>query len=815
MLDQTGNNKIMIRKNIQKRIGDIVLIVLLLILFSGTILNANADVSTKNVKHPRLFFKSNELSQLALLRNTTHKAEWKSLLNICESLERKDPILKPKSKLVFAFPEKLAAVALVQLLDPSQAYQKTFEKHFWTIMNWKEWDEWIDGKGKGPANDLGVAQALIALTACYDWQYQNMTDEQRVFVSQKLIRIAHHFYKDYSRFHTKSFAIMNCNHGTNVYAALSAVLYGADQISDDYKKEWTECLDHKYETLTSQMNSNMSDGFSDEGATYFMFQLKTYMQWFELRRNGLNLAYGKPYEDLDWFKNASAYCLYSILPGGHDNFGGLARYADANPKFWGNPYSSFPALAKNLQDPLAQWLATDLDLKEVELWRAEKKNEKDDNQNSNFDVWRYLGKDGDLASVDLNRLPNYRFFEDAGMFVWRSSWENDASYFTIKSGQHYQGHAQPDDGQFMLHRAGVPYIIDMGYSNPKYTHEHNVLLVNGKGQVGDGDVWCKFGEYPDNKEIWGKTDVILSTGKQAGSDYFNLICDPSNMYPVKELKKWNREVIGWNGMFLMRDVMDANEEVDFELLLHAYTSRKGKKDAYEYGKDRNVNPFTSSIDKQWTIDPRKGKAPLLLIKDLSDSNWNSEVDEAWFYDNYMRKKDGKGYVQLGSVLKRKQKATKANSLLFFAFEDEMKGMSVTKLKKGEGIQIHEDGRLIKELAWNNSSKLSRLIFEGEMAGMAFYGSKATSWFGRDITLLKNKKIVKILADKPVSVHAVRLENQLNLNFSTKEKTHVRIPLSAKPKSIKLNGESIDLVYRNGKLVFDLKGDSKDKMQLTL
>ena len=759
--------------------------------------------STTNSQHPRLFFQKKELSTMAKQRQTTHKEEWNSLLSMCAKLQKMEPIAKPKSKLVFAFPEKLAAVALVQSLDPTQPYQKTFEKHFWEIMNWKEWDLWIQGKGKGPANDLGIAQALIALTACYDWQYANFDSREREFINNKLITIANHFFKDYSRFRTKSLAIMNCNHGTNVYAALSAVLYGTDNIPSSIKKEWTKSLDHKYNTLTREMNTNMSDGYSDEGATYFMFQLKTYMQWMEARRNGLALAYGKPYQNLRWFKNASAYCLYSILPGGTDNFGGLARYGDANPKFWGNPYSVFPALAKNLKDPIAQWLSQDLDIKEVELWRSEKKEMKDQNQKSNFDVWRYIWKGEPLSALDITTLPNWHFFEDAGMFVWRSSWKNDATYFTIKSGQHYQGHGHPDDGQFMLHRAGIPYIIDMGYSNPKYTNEHNVLLINGKGQVGDGDVWCDFGEYPKNRAIWGKTEMIVNTGNQKDSDYFNLICDPTNMYPVKELKSWKREIIGWNGLFLLRDKIDASEKVNMELLIHSYASRKGKKDAYEYSKDRKVNPFTSTgqeknRDKQWIIDPRNGKAPLLLVKDLSSSKWNSKIDEAWFYDNYLRKKDGSGHVQLGSVLKRNQMAQNSTSLLFLGFQDKLKGMTISRLKKGDGVQIlDKDGKVIKEVAWKGKYKTQRLQFKGEMAGIEYSSSNVKSWFGRQITQLKDKNATIFSANKEVSVHASVEQNHVSMHFSLKQDTHLQISASTRPKTIICNGRNLKFTYRDG------------------
>lgn len=800
------------KKRLKIRFGDLVLVVFALLIFAGTIRNSQA----KNVKsHPRVFFQKDEVKQFAAMRLTTHKNEWESLLLICEKLHKMEPLEHPKSKLVFSFPEKLAAVALVQLLDPKQKYQETFEKHFWTILKWKEWDKWIEGKGKGPGGDLGIAQAIIALTASYDWQYQNFTKKECEYINQRLIRIAHHFYEDYSRFHTNSFAIMNCNHGTNVYAALSAVLYGVDDVPKEYQKEWTDCLEHKYETLTSQMNTLMSDGFSDEGATYFMFQLKTYVQWMELRRNALEKGYGEPYQSLDWFKNASTYCMYSILPGGKDNFGGLARYADANPKFWGNPYSVFPALAKNLKDPIAQWLSSKLELKEVELWRAEKKTEKDQDQKSNFDVWRYIWRDASVPVVDLNTLPNWRFFEDAGMYVWRSSWGNDASYFTIKSGQHYQGHGQPDDGQFMIHRAGVPYIIDMGYSYPKYTNEHNVLLVNGKGQVGDGDIWSEFGLYPENKHIWGKTDVILSTGKQNGSDYFNLICDPSNMYPLEELEYWHREVVGFNGIFLMRDEMKANQEVDFELLLHSYASRQGKKDAYVYDKDRNVNPFKSEKEREWKIDPRKGKAPLLIIKDLSNETWTEKVEEAWFYDNYLRKKDGVGHVQLGNVLKRKQHASEANSLLFFGFEDQLKGKEIKPLKKEDGLCIYKNGKLETEIAWSVNAKTNQLNFKGEMAGIHFQDGEVKEYFGREVNALSRGNEMLLQSDKPISVHVLHQKEKVTLHLSGNENSVLSLPMKKKPQQVLIDGNSSNINWSKGVLIVPVGGNEKQKIEIIL
>lgn len=584
--------------------------------------------------HPRLFFSSKQVNELREARNTTHKEEWNSLFQSSENLMKKVSFENVGKRKLHSQSEHLAGMALIQLLDPSLHYSDYIKKSVLQFCEWEGWQKWFKTKKKCPVNDLGLGQFLVNMSATYDMSYSLYTNKERAFIEARLIKIADTFFEHYARFRTTEFKGMNCNHGTNVYSGLTAVRYVVDNLSNEISHKWDVALDDKFERLTVEMNKNMSDGVSDEGATYYMFQLKTYLLWFEILRHAKYNGTNKPFEDLEWFKNTSKYAIYSILPGGTDNYGGLALYGDAKPEFWGNPTCVFPLLAKTLNDPIAQWMANDLD-----VYKGENKSK------AYYDVWRYLWK-CDTPSVNLDTLKQWHLFEDVGIFAWRSSWKNDAAYFTCKSGQHYQGHAHPDDGQFMIHKNGIPYIVDMGYSHPKLTTEHNVLIIDGKGQKGDGEVWPDFGEFPYNRDAWGKTSFLLATDKRIDSfsDYFDIVLNPTSLYDNKVLNKWQREFIYLDDFYVLHDKIDASRKVEMELLMHSLVSVPGKKDSYDYSKTRKLNPFSEVAKGQWNVKPSTLKCELFKIYDLSSDKWSQEVKESWFYDNYKRRKGGDGHA---------------------------------------------------------------------------------------------------------------------------------------------------------------------------
>ncbi|QZT38759.1 heparinase II/III-family protein [Halosquirtibacter xylanolyticus] len=684
------------------------------------IMAIGASISIAQTKgHPRLFFQEDEVASLRDARLSTHKEEWASLLKESERLVKHVDFSNPQTKHLHGEAEKLAGVALVNSLDPSLKYKKYIKKSILQFCGWKEWQMWIDKRAKAPANDLAIGQYLVAICAAYDIQHDLFSDKQQRYIDHQLIEIADRFCEEYSRFHTERFDIMNCNHGTNAYAGLNAVRNTVDHLSIEMAQKWDRILDHKYNRLVSVMNDQMSDGASDEGATYYMFQLKTYLQWFEIIRNAKYHNDHQPYSDLAWFRNTSTYGIYSILPGGEDNFGGLARYADCNPNFWGDPKCTYPLLAKRLNDPIAKWMANEVDVNHSETWRDE--SGKNVSNGKKYDFWRYIWKDTKTSPVELKTLKQWHMFEDLGIFAWRSSWDNDASYFTSKSGQHYQGHAQPDDGQFMLHKAGVPYIVDLGYSNPKSTNEHNVLMIDGKGQIGDGENWPNFGSFPHNQSNWGSTPYLMATDSrmEGAANFFQVVMNPTGMYANPKLKQWHREFVYVGDFYILRDHVALNEEGEMSFLLHSYVSQPGTDDTYDYTSNRSKNPFHRVEKHQWTLVPMTSSCEAMQLYDLSEEEWNHSLEASWLYDNYERKKDGVGYVQLGYHLSSKRRGKEATSTFVFGFDNEIKGLSFEKIKGG--VSIQRDGALVGKVQWES---------DGEMTG--YYQSReATYYFFRD------------------------------------------------------------------------------------
>jgi hypothetical protein len=102
-----------------------------------------------------------------------------------------------------------------------------------------------------------------------------------------------------------------------------------------------------------------------------------------------------------------------------------------------------------------------------------------------------------IASKPPASLPTMRHFEDMGIVSSRSDWSGDESLLAFKSGPglgHYAmskldyspggGHMHPDANHFVLFGAGEWLIRDDGYRF-KGSVNHNTLLVNGHGQMGE------------------------------------------------------------------------------------------------------------------------------------------------------------------------------------------------------------------------------------------------------------------------------------------------------------------------------------------
>ena len=109
--------------------------------------------------------------------------------------------------------------------------------------------------------------------------------------------------------------------------------------------------------------------------------------------------------------------------------------------------------------------------------------------------------DPSVPTAAPSSLPTLHHFDDLDIVAARSDWSGNESLVVLKCGpflghkavQEFSydpggGHVHPDANHFVLFGAGGWLIRDDGYRS-KWTGQHNTLLIDGRGQLGEGQQW--------------------------------------------------------------------------------------------------------------------------------------------------------------------------------------------------------------------------------------------------------------------------------------------------------------------------------------
>ena len=760
--------------------------------------------------HPRLLFTREELASVRNRRFDTHVQEWVRLVQAAESAANsskpvEEPVTNPLDMRGYEY--DIESMALVQMIDPDQPYWGDFENYFWTVIRWPEWYDGGGGIRAGFRADLEVDHILRALAMSYDWLYERFTWEEREEIRTRLIDymdIHFNWYGALANDYVAPTALVQ-NHPFNAYGSLASVAYGVDGVPEDTLAEWDQRLRDRLSSTTMILTNWMGDGGNNEGPPYHTYGLIQIELWFEIMRSAGGFTNAELFEASPWFRNTTMFNLYSIIPGGADNYGGVTPIGDGPPYFYYSPLYIEALLAKRLGNPVSQWLTTQLEAIV---------------NTGSYRLYRYLWLDPSLPSRNPSTLPNWHWFITHGYFMWRSSWENDATHFFLRSGQNYSHHCQPDCGQFTIHRDGVPYVVDLGYSTPKYTDEHNVLMVDGAGQYGEGDVWCNFvspyGIWPQNEEIWGEMLHVLAEGEEykSAGKYFDVLANPAPMYPSEKLTQWHRETLGIGNLYLVRDTVATNATADLDLLVHAYVSTPNG-DSWEFWQHADENPWTTLSANQWSIDPRDAtpQPPNLIVTDVSADSWTPTVEDTLFSPH----NDDLVYVEtrLGSRLRRSRTSTSGTSLLSFGFSDETSHWTIAPwtnaLCEGLHATLTTGSAKVVDVLWplNGTGCTSSDGWDvtGKMAGR-HYGEGSddlnTGYFGREVTLMRDDGVDLVSATYPVSIlahmeHGPSASHPLCATIYTDTATSLTLYTPHHPSAVRMEGSPVNFSYASNAL----------------
>jgi len=679
--------------------------------------------------HPHLLFSASDVPAIQARRtNPSYALIWDEMLHQASAYDAPIPDPGP-GKDIRSYADRLINLALIQLIDPQQPYDSQLWDYFFTMLRYPNWH---DDSGPFNNNDLTVGHFLTAISLAYDWHYDRLKPAERSEVRALLDGTAERWLstswmRTYRDIEWSSFGQVTNNHyWINHEGVAAAAFVLADEVAESRRQVW---VDHTEEDLGIILSVLDDDGTSHEGVPYHSYGQINLFRWIDMRDRALG---GDTASSTPWFEHSVLFDLYSTLPGGDDNYGGVANFGDSPTRHYQPPRTINAWLANRLRDGNAQWLAT------TSAWPQ-------------LTAMSYLWLDPTVGAEAPQSRPTWHHFEDKGIFAWRSSWDDDATYFSLKCGSYWGGHEQPDAGHFILHRAGVPYLTDHGYSYDKVANEHNVVIVDGHDQHGGGAQWMSSVD-PAN---WGKLEVAVADDR-----YFDILADATAMSTSDQLEQWDREVVGLGeDAFVVRDVVVGSQTMDVDWLLHSYRTDPptSATTTYEYKARRTENPWTDQGGGMWTLDPQDGALGLSLA-DLSAASWSAAIEPSRYVPE--QNPDTVGYndafesFQVGHQLRRSISASSASSMMALWFGDGLVVESGTAANV-EAVRLSGGGTDIVVL-WPTagfSANAHGVAVGGAMGGRVL----GRTYFGRAVTSLSNGSDALVASTDPVDLFA-RLEH---------------------------------------------------------
>ncbi|OAS17950.1 Ig-like domain-containing protein [Paenibacillus oryzisoli] len=516
--------------------------------------------------HPSLFLDGTKVNQLktAVLSGGTHADIWQEIKAKADAYA----VITPTAYYVDTYDgeswqrdtaDHTIYLALAYLIDGDIKYFNAAKTYALASVNYPTW-----GRGALQNTDLAAGHQLLSLAIVYDWLYNDLDVTTRNAIKQKLTSRGNEMYlkasgqpfegQTYNIYWTESYLQNHMWVSLGGLTAAGIVLYETGENT----LPWLTYSIGKFDKVLQALSE---DGASQEGYPYWQYGLEYLLKYGELAQKFLGIDI---YTGNQWLEQASTYAAYMQLPKNswksdvnHLNFGD-----DANVNWYG-PDMSLRLLAGKYGDELAQGLAGEIDRANIE--------------SDNVKYGNLLWYDPTVAEGSTSSLPTLHLFDDLGIVSARSDWSGDESVVAFKSGPsighkalHMNksetfdnwgvDHAHPDANHFMIFGNGEWLIRDDGYAN-KRTSNHNTLLINGMGQLGEG------GQFLNNLPLQSvkSEPTIVKTVSTAVYDY--MLGEAAQAYDsTLGLQKYKRHLIYMKpDILVVVDDIEVNEPKNLEL----------------------------------------------------------------------------------------------------------------------------------------------------------------------------------------------------------------------------------------------------------
>ncbi len=468
-----------------------------------------------------------------------------------------------------------ANLALLYVLTKQKHYLAEAKRWMSTVVGYEKW-----GNAHLVNVDLSASWILFGLSLAYDWLKEDLDENFKAVVEQKLILQADIMYT-YKKEHEGKGWSTNYyqNHNWINMTGLAAAGYALKDICADATK-WTE--DSK-ENFNKVFKLWSEDGSNYEGTVYWRYGA----MWLFLYAHLLKAEEGiNHFETSEMLKNTFYYRLYQAAP----NLEEIVNFGDCHDRRSSHTTAIYYKVASEYNNGHAQYLANKV--RKNFLFREQYESGVKPGVLPEA-LFEMLFFDPKVEEKTFEDLPLAKHFEDLGLITIRSSWDEDALLFSMKTG-HPGGkkqwkelwrlkeeenidafglsHQHPDNNSFVLHAHGSYLAIDEGYNRHVKAREHNVVTVDGIGYPVE-NVNNVLGESAKKLEADGYTPL---TDFIAEIEYFKadkgivaFAGESAKMYDKSlELNKYKRHTLYINNKIIMLDELASTKPHTYTWHLH-------------------------------------------------------------------------------------------------------------------------------------------------------------------------------------------------------------------------------------------------------
>jgi len=589
--------------------------------------------------HPRLYLDAARIAELRQAIQTTHAQMWKELRQYADrAVKAGPPAYRERDS--YSGDEQLwqrnvgntmPVLAMAWVLSGERQYLDAARQWALASCNYGTW-----GLGRIDGMDLAAGHQLFGLAMVYDWCYADLGQEARRTIRDTLVKRTQAMFEGAATGKAWWRNSYLQNHlWVNICGMAASGLALFDEV--DEASGWIGLPLEKFRRTMAALGP---DGASHEGVGYWEYGAEYMLKFMDLARSWLDV-------DLytnDWWRNTARYAQYLSLPRRAWRRGNcIVDIADCPRGHWYGPDYLLRGLAREFHDGYAQWLAQQVEDAGVAAPGAPWLNL----------VWFDPGQ----PATPPSSLPLLHHFEDMGIVSARSDWSGDESLVVFKCGpfighkavQEFTydpggGHVHPDANHFVLFGAGEWLIRDDGYRS-KWTGQHNTLLVDGRGQLGEGKEWFD-GMQP--LAVKARPKIVRVS---AGADLDQVTGDATEAYPAAlGLRRYLRHLL-----FLKPDVLLVCDEVvtdkprQLELRFHPESPQAERQDnAFIMRGAKSIlrlEPLVSSLDisvsaKDLAIEGRHGERNQTMFSVClrrEAAGWRNAVALSWSALNHSPK----------------------------------------------------------------------------------------------------------------------------------------------------------------------------------